>query len=69
MASQQRLRVTGANIGRVMREHMKIIEALKTRNAEAAVREHVDRSIGVALGLEDEADARLWSGAPAAQGN
>ena len=70
MASQQRLRVTGANIGRVMREHMKIIEALKTRSAEAAVaavREHIDRSMGVVLGLEDEADARLWSGAPAAQ--
>ena len=40
------------------------------RNAEAsvaAVREHIDRSMGVALGLEDEADLRLWSGAPATQ--
>jgi DNA-binding GntR family transcriptional regulator len=72
MASQQRLRVTGANIGRVMREHMKIIEALKTRSVEAsvaAIREHIDRSMGVALGFEDEADVRPLRGAPAAQEN
>ena len=70
MASQQRLRVTGTNIGRVMREHMKIIEALKARDADAsvaAVREHIDRSMGVALGFEDEADGPISAGAPAAQ--
>jgi DNA-binding GntR family transcriptional regulator len=70
MASQQRLRVTGANVERVMREHMKIIEALKARNVEssvAAVREHIDRSMGIALGVEEEADERLPSGAPAFQ--
>ncbi|MBV9908574.1 MAG: FCD domain-containing protein, partial [Hyphomicrobiales bacterium] len=70
MASQQRLRVTGANIGRVMREHMKIIEALKARDANAAVaavRDHIDRSMGVALGVEDEPEARVSRGAPAAQ--
>ena len=37
MASQQRLRVTGINIGLVMREHMRIIEALKAKDAEASV--------------------------------
>ena len=70
MASQQRLRVTRANIGRVMREHMKIIEALKARDVEAsvaAVREHIDRSMGVALGFEDEADVRVSHGARAIQ--
>jgi hypothetical protein len=53
-----------------MREDMKIIEALKTRNVEAsvaAVREPIDRLMRVALGFEDEADARLSRGAPAAQ--
>jgi DNA-binding GntR family transcriptional regulator len=53
-----------------MREHVRIIEALKTRNVEAsvaAVREHIDRSMAVALGFEDEADVRPLRGAPAAQ--
>ena len=70
MASQQRLRVTGINIGLVMREHMKIIEALKAKDAEAsvaAVRAHIDRSMRVALGLEDEASARISVGAVASQ--
>ncbi|HEY1864061.1 MAG TPA: GntR family transcriptional regulator [Roseiarcus sp.] len=70
MASQQRLRVTGANIGRVMREHMKIIDALKARDAEAAVaavREHIDRSMGVALGLEDEVELSSLNRARAIQ--
>ncbi len=70
MASQQRLRVTGANIERVMLEHMTIIEALKARDAAAsvaAVRKHIDRSMRVALGLEDDAGARLPSDVPAIQ--
>ena len=70
MASQQRLRVTGANIERVMLEHMTIIEALKARDAPAsvaAVRKHIDRSMRVALGLEDDAAARLPGDVPAIQ--
>jgi DNA-binding GntR family transcriptional regulator len=70
MASQQRLRVTGANIGRVMHEHMKIIEALKTRDAEAsvaAVREHIDRSMAIALGVEEDANVPLLGGMPVTQ--
>ena len=70
MASQQRLRVTGANIGRVMREHMTIIEALKRRDAEAsvaAVRDHIDRSMGIALGIEEEASGRPSTSVPATQ--
>jgi DNA-binding GntR family transcriptional regulator len=53
-----------------MSEHMKIIEALKTRNVEAsvaAVRDHIDRSMGVALGFEEEANVRLLSGLRAIQ--
>lgn len=70
MASQQRLRVTGINIGLVMREHMRIIEALKAKDAEAsvaAVRAHIDRSMRVALGLEDDTSARISVGAVASQ--
>jgi DNA-binding GntR family transcriptional regulator len=70
MASQQRLRLTGANIDRVMHEHMKIIEALKARDSEAsaaAVREHIDRSMTIALGVEEAAPARSPSGLRAAQ--
>jgi DNA-binding GntR family transcriptional regulator len=57
MASQQRLRVTGRNIGRMMREHMRIIEALKARDARraaAAMGAHIDHSMGIALGMEEE---------------
>ena len=70
MASQQRLRLTGANIDRVMHEHMKIIEALRARDSEAsaaAVREHIDRSMTIALGVEEEPSVRRSSGLSAAR--
>ena len=69
MAWQQRLRVTGANIGRVMREHVKIIEALKQRRGRLGrCGQRSYRSLdGVALGFEEEADVRLSRSVPAAQ--
>jgi DNA-binding GntR family transcriptional regulator len=70
MASQQRLRVTGANIGRVMKEHMKIIEAIKSGDSEgsaAAVRDHIDRSMTIAFGVEEETSVRPLSALPASQ--
>jgi DNA-binding GntR family transcriptional regulator len=70
MASQQRLRVNGRNIGRMMREHMHVIEALKARDglrAAAAMGAHIDHSMRIALGMEEEPALESLAGLAARQ--
>jgi DNA-binding GntR family transcriptional regulator len=52
---QDRLRLTSHNLTRVMAEHMAVIEAIKKRDEDAAVRAltfHIETSRAVALGHE-----------------
>ncbi len=53
MAAQTHLRVTDANALRVISEHLKILESLRARDADAtqtALARHIDNSLTLALG-------------------